>query len=738
MAELLLELFSEEIPARMQARAADDLKRLVEDGLKKAGLDFAKSEALVTPRRLALVVDGLPEKQPDVKDERKGPQVGAPEQAVNGFLGSLGGLTLDDCEQREVKGKTFYFAVIEKKGLPTDAILPLIVGSAVMGLPWSKSMRWSNTVFRWVRPLHNVLAIFNGKPLTGEFLLGSEISPPGMRAGSPPDENEKTLSFTSKTYGHRFLNPDAIAVTDFADYRAKLAAAHVLLCPSERRAEIVSQAEKLAEDAGLTVKGDEGLLNEVTGLVEWPVVLMGNIDQEFMELPAEVLSDTMKTHQKYFTVLNPDGTPAPKFIVVANQVSEDGGQAIVAGNERVLRARLSDARFFWDQDRKITLESRADDLKDIVFHAKLGTVADKVQRVASLAGFLADKVGADKAQAERAAQLCKCDLVSDMVYEIPEVQGVMGRYYALHDGEAPEVAEAIADHYSPAGPSDDCPSAPVSVAVALADKIDTLAGFWAIDEKPTGSKDPFALRRAALGVIRLIIENEQRFSLTETLQAAFKVYDWGADPEDKENKENWQHNWMGGTATRWHKSFVDDKAPLIANDLLSFFADRLKVHLKGEGVRHDLIDAVFALGGEDDLVRLLARVDALSALIDSEDGANLLAAHKRAANILRIEEKKDGVSYAGTPNEDAFVEDAERNLFAALNDAGAAGSKLAAEEKFEDAMAQLAKLRGPLDTFFDDVMVNADDKTVRENRLKLLSQIISVMGEIADFSKIEG
>lgn len=687
MAELLLELFSEEIPARMQARAADDLKRLVEDGLKKAGLAFAKSEALVTPRRLTLVVDGLPDKQPDVKDERKGPQVGAPEQALNGFLGSLGGLTLDDCEQREVKGKTFYFAVIEKKGEPTAEVLPGILDAAINALPWPKSMRWSAGEKRWVRPLHNILCLFDGEVV--------DVAYEGVRANQ-------------HTYGHRFLNPDAIAVTDFADYRAKLAAAHVLLCPSERRAEIVSQAEKLAEDAGLTVKGDEGLLSEVTGLVEWPVVLMGDIDQEFMELPAEVLSDTMKTHQKYFTVLNPDGTPAPKFIVVANQVAEDGGQAIVAGNERVLRARLSDARFFWDQDRKVTLESRADDLKDIVFHAKLGTVADKVQRMASLAGFLADKVGADKAQAERAAQLCKCDLVSDMVYEIPEVQGVMGRYYALHDGEAPEVAEAIADHYSPAGPSDDCPSAPVSVAVAMADKIDTLAGFWSIDEKPTGSKDPFALRRAALGVIRLIVENKLRLPLMIVFNTALAAY--GVETDRDETNQ----------------------------DLLSFFADRLKVHLKGEGVRHDLIDAVFALGGEDDLVRLLARVDALSALIDSEDGANLLAAHKRAANILRIEEKKDGVSYVGTPDESAFVEDAERNLFAVLNDAGAAGSKLAAEEKFEDAMAQLAKLRGPLDTFFDDVMVNADDKTVRENRLKLLSQIISVMGEIADFSKIEG
>ena len=687
MAELLLELFSEEIPARMQTRAAADLKRLVEDGLKKAGLDWSKSEALVTPRRLCLVVDGLPEKQPDVKDERKGPQVGAPEQAVNGFLGSLGGLTLDDCEQRDVKGKTFYFAVIEKKGEPTAAVLPDLLGAALDALPWPKSMRWGAGQKRWVRPLHNILCLFDGA-----------VVPVGY----------ESLDANQHTYGHRFLNPDAIAVTDFADYRAKLAAAHVMLCPSERRAEIVSQAEKVAEQAGYTLKPDEGLLQEVTGLVEWPVVLMGDIEAEFMELPPEVLSDTMRTHQKYFTVLNADGTIAPKFMMVSNQVASDGGAAIIAGNERVLRARLSDAKFFWDQDRKVTLESRAGQLKDIVFHAKLGTVADKVGRMVSLAGFLAEKIGADKAQAERAAELSKCDLVTGMVYEIPEVQGIMGRYYALHDGEAAEVADAIADHYSPAGPSDDCPTAPVSIAVAMADKLDALAGFWSIDEKPTGSKDPFALRRAALGVIRLIVENKLRLSLMGAFDHALFVNSAETGTED------------------------------IQADLLSFFADRLKVHLKGEGVRHDLIDAVFALGGEDDLVRLLARVDALSALVATEDGANLLAAHKRAANILRIEEKKDGRAYAGTPDESAFVEDAERNLFAALNDVGAEGSALAGAEKFEEAMTALAKLRGPLDAFFEDVMVNADDANVRENRLKLLSQILSVMGEIADFSKIEG
>lgn len=680
MAELLLELFSEEIPARMQATAAADLKRLVEDGLKKAGLEWTKSEAFVTPRRLALVIDGLPEKQPDVKDERKGPQVGAPEQALAGFVKSLGDLSLDDCEQRDVKGKMFYFAVIEKKGEPTLQVLPGLLDMAINALPWPKSMRWGAGTKRWVRPLHNILALFGGSVVPVTF---------------------ENCTANQHTFGHRFLNPGPIAVTDFADYRAKLMDAYVMLCPSERRAEIVSQAEKLAEKANLTLRPDEGLLQEVTGLIEWPVVLMGSIDAEFMEVPPEVLTTTMRINQKYFTVLNADGTLAPNFIVVANQMATDGGQAIVAGNERVLRARLSDAKFFWDQDRKTSLASRTPQLKDIVFHAKLGTVDEKIDRVQALAAGLCTYIpGADRDQVRSAARLAKADLVTGMVGEFPELQGVMGRYYALADGESADVANAIAEHYSPVGPSDACPTAPVSVAVAMADKLDTLVGFWTIDEKPTGSKDPFALRRAALGVIRLIIENKLRLPLGEAFSKA------------------------GGKA--------------VADDLLSFFADRLKVHLKGEGVRHDLIDAVFSLGGEDDLVRLLARVDALSAFVATDDGANLLAAHKRATNILRIEEKKDGVTYQGTPDESAFVEVAERTLFTALKAAGANSKALVADEKFSDAMSALAQLRGPLDVFFEAVLVNADDKTVRENRLKLLSQIQSVMGEIADFSKIEG
>ncbi len=680
MSELLLELFSEEIPARMQAKAVADLKRLVEEGLKKAGLTWTRSEAFVTPRRLTLVVDGLPQKQPDVNDERKGPQVGAPQKAVEGFLRSLGGMTLDDCEQREIKGKTFYVAKIEKKGAPTLDMLPEVMEAAINALPWPKSMRWGTGEKRWVRPLHNILALFDGGVVAVRF---------------------EAIEASTHTFGHRFLSSGPIEVTDFADYRAKLAAAHVMLCPRERRAEIVARAEKLAAQAGVSFRLDEGLLREVVGLVEWPVVLMGSIDDAFMELPHEVLTTTMRTNQKYFTLLNADGTLAAKFIVVANQVASDGGAAIVAGNERVLRARLADAKFFWDQDCQMTLASRAPHLKDIVFHAKLGTVDEKMDRVQALAADLCTYIrGANKDKVRSAARLAKADLVTGMVGEFPELQGVMGRYYALHDGEDADVANAIAEHYSPLGPGDACPSAPVSVAVALADKIDTLVGFWTIDEKPTGSKDPFALRRAALGVIRLIVENKLRLPLLEVFKTA------------------------GGEK--------------VGKDLLEFFAERLKVHLKAEGVRHDLIDAVFALGGEDDLVRLLMRVEALGNLMGSDDGANLLAAHKRAANILRIEEKKDAVFYDGVVASELFEQDEEHALFHALESAGTRSGELVKDEKFEKAMAALAQLRKPLDAFFDAVMVNADKAKVRENRLRLLSQILSVTGKIADFSKIEG
>ncbi len=703
MAELLVELLSEEIPARMQARAAADLERLVTEGLKKAGLEHGAAAAYATPRRLALAVDGLPEKQPDLREERKGPRVGSPDKAIEGFLRSVGLDSLEQCEKREVKGNEFWFAVIERKGQSTVEILPDKIFGAIFDLPWPKAMRWSLGGKRWIRPLHSVLALFDGK------VLDLANYNDGLDAMMFPQNVQFNATTTC---GHRFLAPEPFAVTGFADYRNKLAAAKVILDPAERRRRIHAEAVALAKKEGLTLREDPGLLDEVAGLVEWPVLYMGRIDEAFMAVPPEVLITSMRTHQRYFSCLNPDGSLAPRFIVAANMETEDGGKAVVAGNERVLRARLSDARFFWDQDRAKSLESRIPALNGITFHARLGSVGDKVDRVEALAVALAGHVeGADPDRVRSAARLAKADLVTEMVGEFPEVQGVMGRYYALHDGEHAEVADAVRDHYAPQGPNGACPTAPVSVCVALADKIDTLVGFWAIDEKPTGSRDPYALRRAALGVIRLVLENGLRLRLADILkEAAFEV----GNP--------------------------DYGSPVTADigNLLSFFIDRLKVHLREEGVRHDHIAAVFELGGEDDLARLMARVEALSAFLATEDGANLLTAYRRAANILRIEEKKDGTSYAAEPDPALLTDLHERALAEALDataeDAGAALGR----EAFGAAMAALARLRAPVDTFFDEVTVNAEDAALRANRLKLLARIRATMDKVADFSKIEG
>ena len=687
MAELLLELHSEEIPARMQARAADDLKRLVGDGLKAAGLAFAKAEAYVTPRRLALVVDGLPTAQPDVREEKRGPRVDAPQNAVDGFLKSSG-LTLDQCEKRDTGKGVFWFAVIEKKGRGTAEVLKEILEAALAALPWPKSMRWGSESVRWVRPLHSILCLFDGAVVPVAF---------------------GPVSAGAATKGHRFLASDVITVKNFADYSAKLRAAKVILDAGERRALILKEAERLAESRGFRLKHDEGLLDEVTGLVEWPVVLMGHIDVAFMDVPPEVLTTAMRAHQKYFSVLDQDGTLAPVFIVVANTEAADNNRHVVAGNERVLRARLSDAKFFWDQDRKHRLDTRLPALADRIFYAGLGTMADKAKRISELAGRLCHYIdGADRELAMRAGGLSKADLASGMVGEFPELQGIMGRYYALADSEHTEVAEALAEHYSPLGPADRCPTKPVSVAVALADKLDTLAGFWMIGEKPTGSKDPFALRRAALGVIRLVIENGLRLPLLQAFSDARAGYA-GPDGESPE-----------------------------AADLLDFFADRLKVHLKERGVRHDLVAAVFAVGGEDDLVRLLARVEALKNFLETDDGANLVTAFRRAANILRIEEKKDGRSYAEAADESRLAEAEEKALFSALAEARRTSAAALEEERFADAMAALARLRQPVDAFFDKVTVNSDEKDLRANRLRLLSYIRSALAGVADFSRIEG
>ena len=684
MPEFLLEILSEEIPARMQAKASQDLARLVSDGLNAAGLSSTALRTYVTPRRLVLVAEGVPTASADVSEERRGPRVDAPQQAIDGFLKSTG-QPLDRLEQRDTGKGVFYFAVISRKGRQATEVLKETVESAMAEFPWPKSMRWGAHAVRWVRPIQSILALFDGAVVPIAF------GP--VQAGD-------------RTRGHRFLAPQDFAVRDFADYEVKIRQAKVLLDTVERRYVLWSQAEDMAAAKGLRVKPDDGLLDEVTGLVEWPVVMLGGIDDQFMSVPPEVLITSMRTHQKYFSTLTVEGALAPHFIAVSNMQAADGGAAILAGNQRVLRARLSDAAFFWDQDRKTALADRIETLAQRVFFQGLGSVLDKTRRIEYLAGYLAHFVGADKHKAMRAAALAKADLPSDMVGEFPELQGIMGRYYALNDGEAAEVAQAVADHYSPAGPGDRCPASPISVAVALADRFDTLVGFFAIDEKPTGSKDPFALRRAALGVIRLIVENRLRLSLNSVFAEALECY-----------------RFPFGT---------------VRQDLLDFFADRLKVHLRDQGIRHDFVNAVFSAGNEDDLLRLLARVDALAEFLRSDDGANLLAAYRRAVNIVRIEEKKDGAPITGDVEEARLSAPEEialaRTLVGVRSDVETA---LLAEE-FTAAMAALSRLREPVDMFFEKVTVNADNAALRANRLRLLSEIGRVMELVANFAAIEG
>jgi glycyl-tRNA synthetase beta chain len=690
MAELLLELLTEEIPARMQSVAAEELRRLAEIAFSEAHLAFTRLTSFVTPRRLTLHAEGLPLEQPGSVEEKRGPRVGAPQNAIDGFLKSSGLQSFDQCEKRATDKGEFYFAIVKRPGQATKDMLPPLLGEVIRTLPWPKSMRFPAAPFRWVRPLQSVVCLLDGRILKldlGEVPVGME------------------------SRGHRFLFRSTFNVSNFADYRNQLRRAYVILDPAERRKVIADQLAKTAQDSGFTLKQDEVLLDEVTGLVEWPVVLMGRIERDFMELPPEVLTTSMRTHQKYFACLDGKGALAPHFLLVSNMSTEDGGKAIVAGNERVLRARLSDAKFFWDQDRKQKLASRIDKLKERVFHAKLGSMLEKVERVEKLALALAPTVRADADNVRHAAQFAKADLSTGMVGEFPELQGVMGRYYALHDGEKKEVADAIAEHYSPLGPSDRCPSAPVSVAVALADKIDTLVGFFALDEKPTGSRDPYALRRAALGVIRLILENKLRLNLLDIFKRA---------------------DFFRAESAAGALRQVPDA------ELLEFFADRLKVALRDQGVRHDLIAAVFALGGEDDLVRLLARVEALGAFLTSEDGANLLTAYRRASNIVRIEEGKDKIRYADAPNPALFRESAEKVLAEKLKLATAESGKALKAEEFAGAMAALARLRVPVDEFFNKVTVNTDDRELRANRLRLLSQIRDTLNRVADFSKIEG
>ena len=686
MPNLLIELFSEEIPARMQAKAADDLRRMVTDGLVEAGLTYAGAAAFHTPRRLALSIDDLTSESKAIREERKGPATTAPAQAIEGFVRSTG-LTIDQLEVRDVKKGQAYFAVIEKPGRAAADIIAEVLENAIRNFPWPKSMRWGAGQLRWVRPLHSILCI-----LTDE--AGAEVVPldvDGIASGNT-------------TKGHRFMAPASFAVTSFEDYETKLKRAHVVLRADDRAETIWHDATNQAFALGLEVVEDKGLLAEVSGLVEWPVVLMGAIGDDFLGLPPEVLQTSMKEHQKFFSVRNPRTGRIEKFVTVANIETKDQGATILAGNQKVLSARLSDAKFFWENDLRTVdregLTGMGAPLANVTFHNKLGSQAERIARIAALAAQIAPAVGADADEARLAAQVAKADLSSEMVYEFPELQGIMGRYYAQKAGLSDAVADACRDHYSPLGPSDDVPTDPVSVAVALSDKIDTLTGFWAIDEKPTGSKDPFALRRAALGVIRLVLEN----GLTLKLSGVFTKANAKAD----------------------------------ANDLLSFFHDRLKVYLRDQGIRHDVIDACLAMAGNDDIALLVKRAGALQDFLSTDDGENLIQGFKRASNILTQAEANDGVEYSFGADVKFAEDDSEKALFAALDVAEGAISPAIEAEDFAAAMGAMAALRAPIDGFFEAVQVNSDNQVVRRNRLNLLSRIRTICGSVADLTRLEG
>ena len=743
MPDLLLEFLSEEIPARMQARAADDLKKIITDRLVAAGLVYEGAKAFATPRRLALSVHGVPVRQPDIKEEKKGPRVGAPDQAIAGFLKAAGLASIDQAKVQPDKKGDFYVAVIEKAGRSALDVLAEMIPEVVRTFPWPKSMRWGSGRLTWVRPLHSILATF-----------GPETEEPEIVAF-----NVDGIVASDETRGHRFMAPAAFKVRRFDDYLAKLEAAKVVLDPARRAEMIHTDAKNLAFAQGYELLEDEGLLAEVAGLVEWPVTLMGSFDAAFLSIPEEVIRATIRNNQKCFVLRDAAAARLTnKFILVANEEASDGGKAIVAGNERVIRARLSDAKFFYETDLKTRLEDRLPKFEHIVFHEKLGSQAERIARIVALAGNLAPIVGADPELAARAAQLCKADLLTDVVGEFPELQGLMGRYYAEAQNEDEAVAHAIEDHYRPKGPDDLVPADPVAIAVALADKLDTLVGFWAIDGKPTGSKDPYALRRAALGVIRIVIENELRLPLRLQIWRHFGVI---------RRDEN-----LAQAITLLHplneqilnlsetdielamklEVLVSEKekqltGPVLVqahtylkqtHDLLSFFADRLKVTLREDGARHDLVDAVFSLEGQDDLLMVVRRVEALGKFLDTEDGKNLLAGVKRASNILRIEEKKDNKSYNGAPDAKRLEAPEEKALAEAVNLAKKEASAAVANEDFAAAMTAMAKLRPMVDAFFDKVTVNVDDKALRENRLKLLNEIREATRAVADFSKIEG
>jgi len=682
MADLLIELFSEEIPARMQGKAAADLQKLVTDGLVDAGLTYAGAASFATPRRLTLSLDGLTTESQAVREERKGPSTSAPDKAIEGFMRATG-LSKDQLEIRDDKKGQVYFAVIEKPGRPAAVIIAEVLEKTIRNFPWPKSMRWGTGSLKWVRPLHSILCLLSDE--AGADVVPLEVD--GITSGNT-------------TRGHRFMAPDAFSVVSFDDYEAKLKRAKVVLRAEERAELIWQDATNQAFAQGLEIVEDRGLLAEVANLVEWPVVLMGTIADDFLDMPPEVLQTSMKDHQKFFSVRNPKTQRIERFVTVANIETPDQGATILAGNQKVLFARLSDAKFFWENDLRVAkagMNEWVDGLKNVTFHNKLGSQADRIERIVALTREIAPIVGADVEKAATAARFAKADLQSEMIYEFPELQGLMGRYYGEAAGLAAPVAAAAKEHYAPLGPSDDVPTAPISVAVALADKLDTLTGFWAIDEKPTGSKDPFALRRAALGVTRLILGND----LTLRLNAIFADETW-------------------------------------ATDLLSFFHDRLKVFLKDQGIRHDIIDACIAMPGNDDLTLLVKRAKALAETLKTDDGENLLQGFKRANNILTQAEEKDGVSYSYGADLKFAEHDSEKALFAALDAADAKIAPAMAKEDFTAAMAAMAALRAPIDAFFTDVQVNADSAVVRRNRLNLLSRIRTICVSVADLTRIDG
>ncbi|MCR9086140.1 MAG: glycine--tRNA ligase subunit beta [Rhodobacteraceae bacterium] len=695
MPDLLIELLSEEIPARMQAKAADDLRRLMTDGLVEAGLTYAGAAAFATPRRLTLTVQGLTAESPTTREERKGPRADAPEKALAGFLRSTG-LSRDQLELRDDKKGQVFFATIERAGRPADAIVAEVLEHTIRNFPWPKSMRWGAGDLRWVRPLHSILCLLTDE--AGARVVPLDIG--GIAAGDT-------------TAGHRFMSPVRFTVTGFDDYAAALSRAHVILEADDRAAHIWADATNQAFALGLEVVEDAGLLHEVAGLVEWPVVLMGEIGGDFLELPPEVLQTSMREHQKFFSVREPGTGRITRFVTVANRETADDGAAILAGNRKVLDARLSDAKFFWENDlrtiREKGMEGMGAPLADVIFHARLGSQADRIARIASLAREIAPAVGAKPDLAAEAARICKADLASEMVYEFPELQGVMGSYYAEFAGHDDGVPEACAEHYAPLGPSDAVPTAPVSVAVALADKLDILTGFWAIDEKPTGSKDPFALRRAALGVIRLVLENDVRTRLYEMSVWTFRT------------------NLDAG-----------ETAESASEDLLRFLHDRLKVYLRDKGIPHDVIEACLAIDGADDLTLLVNRANALADVLKTEDGENLVQGFKRANNILSQAEAADGVEYSFGADPKLAETDEERSLFKALDQAGGAISSAIEAEDLAAAMRGMAALRAPVDAFFEAVQVNADNSILRRNRLNLLHQIRATCGRVADLTRLEG